>query len=592
MSRSWFRSSVCNPSWKRRSSRPRRQGGFRPALQSLEDRKIPATGFLLSGFSAATAGVAANVTVTAVNADNTTDTGYSGTVHFSSSDPAAVLPANTTLHNGVATLPVTFFTPGTQTLTASDTVNATIKGSISTAGVTATFNFDTGTPTLHPTMSIPLDQTFGGITAYFSSPNAAISGGFSVQSQATTFYNLSQFSGNYLYPNSVYSPTLDVTFSQPLASATFTYATADFSQNEIPTTVQVTAYQGTAVVGSASSHGVFYPGDTMPQGTLTFDGTGQTFNHILIQIPPAPLAASDMLLDNFVATAPNVSDVIVSPPGQAAAPALAVNHAVFTYDGSAHAASATALAADGLTSVPGTFSFTYNGLTAAPTAAGTYAVIGTFTSSDPSYASGTATGSITISAATPVFSNLSSPTIRAGARTTTLSGHLAAGPALPVGDNVAITLNGVTHTAKVDSGGDFSASFATAALPVGGYGITYAFAGDGANFRGATRGRGALKVIRLSTAPRVTIQPKSQSVLAGSAVSFTAAALANPAPTVQWQVSRDGGKTFVNIGGATQTTLTLSASLGQTGFRYRAIFTNAAGKATTVTATLIVKRRH
>ena len=52
---------------------------------------------------------------------NNTDTNYAGTVHFSSTDAQAVLPADATLASGVGTFNGTFATPGSQTLTATDT---------------------------------------------------------------------------------------------------------------------------------------------------------------------------------------------------------------------------------------------------------------------------------------------------------------------------------------------------------------------------------------------------------------------------------------------------------------------------------------
>lgn len=58
--------------------------------------------------------------------DFTTDTSYNGTVHFTSNDTAAILPANATLANGVGGFSLTFNTTGTRTFTATDTVTATI----------------------------------------------------------------------------------------------------------------------------------------------------------------------------------------------------------------------------------------------------------------------------------------------------------------------------------------------------------------------------------------------------------------------------------------------------------------------------------
>jgi hypothetical protein len=88
--------------------------------------------------------------------------------------------------------------------------------------------------------------------------------------------------------------------------------------------------------------------------------------------------------------------------------------------------------------------------------------------------------------------------------------------------------------------------------------------------------------------PTVTANPTSQTVTDGQWVSFMAAATGTPAPTVQWQVSTDGGSTFTNISGATSTTYSFTASTGQNGYQYRAVFTNTAGSATTKVATLTV----
>lgn len=172
----------------------------------------------------------------------------------------------------------------------------------SAVATTATFDFDSGMPSLSPGQSTPLDQTSGGVTAHFSSPTAG-AGGFSVQSDATTQYHLSQFSSNYLWPNSVYNPALDIQFDQQLTSITFTFATADFQQVEVPTTIKVTAYENSTAtpVGSTTAHGT-YAGDTMPMGTLSFDSGGQPFNLVEITIPPAPQAASGFLIDNITVT--------------------------------------------------------------------------------------------------------------------------------------------------------------------------------------------------------------------------------------------------------------------------------------------------
>jgi hypothetical protein len=59
---------------------------------------------------------------------------------------------------------------------------------------------------------------------------------------------------------------------------------------------------------------------------------------------------------------------------------------------------------------------------------------------------------------------------------------------------------------------------------------------------------------------------------------------------VQWQQSTNGGSTWHNITGATSTSYTIIATtVSQNGYRYRAVFTNSAGSATTDSATLTVQ---
>jgi hypothetical protein len=96
---------------------------------SINVSPASATPFMVSAPSSATSGTAFNFTVTALDQFNNTATGYSGTVHFTSSDGAAVLPADATLSNGVGTFSATLKTAGSQTITVTDTVTASITGS-------------------------------------------------------------------------------------------------------------------------------------------------------------------------------------------------------------------------------------------------------------------------------------------------------------------------------------------------------------------------------------------------------------------------------------------------------------------------------
>ncbi|MDB5307817.1 MAG: hypothetical protein JWO38_2019 [Gemmataceae bacterium] len=91
--------------------------------------------FRLTGFSSpVTAGTAGTFLVTAVDSSGNPVTGYTGTVHFTSSDPKAVLPANAAITGGKGTFTATFDTAGTESLTVTDTARPTMTGTLS--GVT------------------------------------------------------------------------------------------------------------------------------------------------------------------------------------------------------------------------------------------------------------------------------------------------------------------------------------------------------------------------------------------------------------------------------------------------------------------------
>jgi CSLREA domain-containing protein len=97
-------------------------GGLAQVVSSLAVTGFP---------SPATQGVAGTFTVTAKDSSGTTVTGYTGTVHFTSSDPRASLPADYTFvtsDNGSHAFSATLQTTGTQSLTATAGVTGTQTG--------------------------------------------------------------------------------------------------------------------------------------------------------------------------------------------------------------------------------------------------------------------------------------------------------------------------------------------------------------------------------------------------------------------------------------------------------------------------------
>jgi hypothetical protein len=129
------------------------------------------THFSVTAPAATTAGTAFKLTVIALDAGNNTVTSYSGTVHFTSTDSKAVLPANSRLTNGKGTFSATLKTLGAETITTTDTVRASIKGTSNTISVSG--------PATHFSLTAPTTVTSGvafslKVTALDASNNVAI----------------------------------------------------------------------------------------------------------------------------------------------------------------------------------------------------------------------------------------------------------------------------------------------------------------------------------------------------------------------------------------------------------------------------------
>ncbi len=95
--------------------------------------------------------------------------------------------------------------------------------------------------------------------------------------------------------------------------------------------------------------------------------------------------------------------------------------------------------------------------------------------------------------------------------------------------------------------------------------------------------------LTVDSLPSVSTQPTSQTVNQGQPVTFSAAATGTPAPTVQWEVSTDGGTSFTDISGATSTTYTFTTAAGDNGNQYEAAFTNSVGTVGSAPATLTLR---
>ena len=171
---------------------------------------------------------------------------------------------------------------------------------------------------------------------------------------------------------------------------------------------------------------------------------------------------------------------------------------------------------DATASVPGSFVYT--------PAAGTVLSAGpgqtlsvTFTPTDTAdYNDATATVLINVQQAAPTFSGLTeSQTITYGKATIDVAGTLSSATAIPVGQDVTVTINGAATTAEVGADGSFAATIDTATLPASAtpYPIAYGYAGD-ANFQSASDGTTTLTV---NAAP-LTVTATGESMTYGGTV--------------------------------------------------------------------------
>jgi hypothetical protein len=134
-----------------------------------------------------------------------------------------------------------------------------------------------------------------------------------------------------------------------------------------------------------------------------------------------------------------------------------------------------------------------------------------------------------------------------------------------------------------------TATLTVATLTPGEHTITASYSGDGGNQPSTSSPLTQTVFSSAPSKPTLIQQPGSVTVAAGQPASFTATASGTPDPSVQWEVSSNGGATFEALPGATSDTFTISsASTAQSGDSYEAVFSNSQGVATSEAATLTV----
>ena len=230
-------------------------GGSYDAVVAKFNLNLPTPVLAVGGFpSPDIAGDSGVFTVTADSTSGGVDTSYTGTVHFTSTDPRAVLPdayTFTAADNGVHTFSATLKTPGTQSITATDTSNGLVA---SDTGVTV----------------IPASASIFILSAYPSPTNVGLAGSFTLTAR-DAFGNVA----------TGYTGTVHFSSSDGIASlpANYTYTSADAGVHTFSATLK-TAGNQSLTAGDITSP------------TITGSQTGITVN-------PAALPAARFSVTGF-----------------------------------------------------------------------------------------------------------------------------------------------------------------------------------------------------------------------------------------------------------------------------------------------------
>ncbi|MFD0894868.1 DUF11 domain-containing protein [Luteolibacter ambystomatis] len=310
-------------------------GSITGTSASITVNPAAATHYAVSAPGSATAGTAFNVTVTALDQFNNTATGYAGTVHFTSSDAQAVLPANSTLTSGVGTFSATLKTAGSRTITATDTVTGSITGT--SAGITVTAGADAklvfvqqpsttvAGVSIAPAVTVQIQDTFGNPTSSTSNVTVALgnAGGATLSGTLTkaavagvaTFNNLSVDKVGTTYNLGATSGALTGATSNnftitPAAATHYTVsapanATAGTAFNVTVTALDqfnntATGYAGTVHFTSSDAPATLPANSTLTNGVGTFSATLKTGGNQTI-------TATDTVTSSITGTSGNIN---------------------------------------------------------------------------------------------------------------------------------------------------------------------------------------------------------------------------------------------------------------------------------------------
>lgn len=285
--------------------------------------------FAVDAPATATAGTAFNFTVTAQDASNNVMPGYTGTVRFTSTDTAAVLPADATLTNGVGTFSATLTTAGSQTITATDTVAASVtqtSGSIGVSASTTGTQFEVSAPST-ATVGTAFNYTVTALDPY----NNTVTG-YSGTVHFTSTDGAAVLPADATLTNGVgtFSATLQTEGPQTLVAtdtvtSAITGASGVVTVSKKSTTVVLTTSHNPAVAGHPVTLTATVAGDP-PTGTVSFADNGTP-------LPCSPVTLVPGTTSSTASCTASFTDVGVHP-------------ITATYLGDANFAAATSMALD------------------------------------------------------------------------------------------------------------------------------------------------------------------------------------------------------------------------------------------------------
>ena len=236
-------------------------------------------------------GVPVTVQLTAQDANNHTVRSFSDTVSVLTSDSSALVSSSdVTFTNGVATVQITFVTPGTQTITAQDTNSSSVTG-------TATTDVGTADVATHFTIDMPQNATSGTtvkgvVVAYdvqghvvqsFNGSATLASSDSTVTAQNLTFKNgLASFSLTFGTPGTQtvtatdtadsLAGTFSTTVAAPDVATHFTVLLPQNVPNGKPVQVEILAMdaQNHVVTGYTDTANLLATGGALSASSVTF----------------------------------------------------------------------------------------------------------------------------------------------------------------------------------------------------------------------------------------------------------------------------------------------------------------------------------